>query len=191
MRQQPRHGNTSECISRPELGPNPTLSQKLAEFPPGFRKLAQRQVLGPYSVNYTKLLFSWIQRVPRSPYSITELGHEILDMPNLTITERLLIIGCQAYVDYLEGLQPYWINAKKQDVRNSVQTIDRIQCEAECNNDVLAWCCLVLHATAERGGETWCWADSILNNIQITEERRDELGKNFIVIPTPSRPPSK
>lgn len=89
-------------------------------------------------------------------------------------------MGCQGYLNHIEA----WDNGEReQKLWNAVKALDRRRCVAECEGDVLAWCCLMVFATAERGGELGRWARGMLDDIVVTAERRDELGKKFIPVP--------
>lgn len=164
------------------------LSSKLTHFPPAFRTLALRQELSLESINYFELLFNWLQRFPRLPYSITELSHEVLNIPELGMTERLLVIGCQAYLNQLEGVERGWINANSErKVWRSVQQLDRNCCIAESDREVLEWSCLMLTASVDKASTTWCWANCILLSLLMNAEKRLQLGMIFIPIPDGSR----
>jgi hypothetical protein len=184
--QNAKRGLVADATPSYPVHPLPSaLGSKLMHFPPAFHRLALQQKLSLESIDYFELLFAWLDRLPRSPYSITELSHNVLSMPEFGLTERILVIGCQTYLNHLEGVERGWINANSErKVRRSVQQLDGDRCKVECNQDALVWSCLMVTATVEAASNTWFWADGILSDLKMTTERRLYLGQDFIPLPT-------
>jgi hypothetical protein len=89
--------NMTTSITSRILPPPPS-----ANRPPGFQRLESTSQLQPPLLTFLHMTFSWLARLPRSPHSITELTHDILSEPHLSITERLIAITPQAYLNHLE-----------------------------------------------------------------------------------------
>jgi hypothetical protein len=183
--QNAKRGLVADATPSYSVHPFPSaLCTKLMHLPPAFRRLAFRQKLSLESIDYFELLFAWLECLPRSPYSLTELSHEVLSMPESGLTERILVIGCQTYLNHLEGVERGWINAdSERKVRRSIQQLDGERCMLECDQDGLVWSCLIVAATVEPASSTWVWADGILSDLKMTPERRLYLEKDFIPLP--------
>jgi hypothetical protein len=53
----------------------------------------------------------------------------------------------------------------------------------ECDGDVLAWSCLMIHVVTEWGSNAWEWADRLLKRLNISESTQGRLGSEFVPIP--------
>ena len=154
-------------------------------LPLGFERLRVLNRLCTATLEHLSLVLSWLKRVPRSPHSITELSHEVLSVANLSVTERLIALTFQAYLNYLERIDQAWSNAATEhSVQMLVPALSQKTCIADCDEDVLAWSCLMLVAVTEPGSAACQWADQMLAQLRISATKQDQLGQRFVRIPS-------
>ncbi len=80
---------------------------------------------------------------------MTELGHDILGMPDLSFVERLLVVATRAYLNWLERTKRKWCNfSNEHEVEVQVGVLRRSEptmaTYTDDRKDAFVWCCLMV-----------------------------------------------
>ena len=100
------------------------------------------------------------------------------------MTEQLIAITVQAYLNHLERTEEDWCNVNtERNVRRWTSMLSGEVCIAACEKDVLAWACLMLMAVTDKGSDAWQWAERILVPLHVGKAKQQQLGEDFLPIP--------
>lgn len=158
----------------------PIMGKNISSFPSGFRRLALANQISPYMAYYLGKVFKWFNDLFKTEDVIAAPTYEAESSPNSSITEQVLAIGLQAFLDYLQGVK---LHTTDKSFDWSLQKLgDSIM---ECDKDTLTWTCMMLAATLPEDVDPWPWVNRALANFQITVRsgRRIDLSKIFLPVP--------
>ena len=104
----------------------------------------------------------------------------VLDCPTIHVTERLLATALLAYNTYFvrrrsnlgTAVMDHYLHIQVRSIRFGRNTFT-------CDQDVLAWTCLVLHAMTRRHSEVSEWATRVLATLDLTETKKVTLRRAF------------
>lgn len=112
------------------------------------------------------------------------LGHDILAMPQLSITERTLAVAAQAYLNYLEPRSWRWSHFSTEHiVETQIAQLSTDLKLGDCDQDVLTWACLIIKDTSSQGSSAWKWADRIISTVDVDDAEIDQLCSLFFARP--------
>jgi hypothetical protein len=140
--------------------------------------------------------FSWFHDKNRHPRTITTLPHEILNVPGLTKTERLLTVALQAYINYIERTERPGTKTVTEleigilkstvtelDIELLKRTVGASQSFMHIDEEVLMWACLMVKATTDSGSDAQRWVDTVFSFKKFDYGRQEHLEARFLPFP--------
>jgi hypothetical protein len=85
----------------------PVLGKNISSFPLGFKRLALADHMSPNMVHYLGRLFKWFRNLSKAESPLAAPKYDAEHSPNASMTEKVLAIGLQAFLDYLQGVKPH------------------------------------------------------------------------------------
>ncbi|KIY04211.1 uncharacterized protein Z520_00904 [Fonsecaea multimorphosa CBS 102226] len=163
------------------------LRAKISKYPPGLARLAFDCRLSLQCINFLEIFCQWLANNSSSPGphdSMTELAHDVLAMSGLNTTERVIAVAIQSYVNWLERTVRRWSNfSSEHNVTMQIASLNQKSDLEDCDEDALAWACLMIRDTNPQGTGSWQWATKGLSAMDMGGEREVYLDQLFFKRP--------
>ena len=164
---------------------SPELCARFARLTPGFSDLAIRGKISFRLISIIEAITTWDRKTCTNATSTCPmaLAGMFLSVPNQTQIETVLAVTFLAYCGFTERRFGRSNPASETAlaIYARVLTSDEYD-DVIKNQDAFIWALLMLTGTTHPGSAIYQWAHHLLDEIQPTGRKREELGKAFFTI---------